>query len=181
MRTPREDLEVLISADEIEERCRELGAAITRDFDGEELHVIGVLKGSFIFLSDLVRHIDLDVSIDFLGLSSYGSRRETSGVVRVDSDLSMPIEDRNVLIVEDIIDTGLTMNYLLENLETRHPRALSVCSLLDKPENRSVEVPIDYRGFEIPDKFVIGYGLDDAEFSRHIPYVGVVPTPDDNA
>ncbi len=179
MRTPREELEVLISADDIEQRCRELGAVITEDFDGEELHVIGVLKGSFMFLSDLVRCIDLEVSIDFLGLSSYGSRRETSGVVRMDSDLSMPIEDRNVLIVEDIIDTGLTMNYLLENLETRHPKEISVCSLLDKPENRSVDVPIDYRGFEIPDKFVIGYGLDDAEFSRHIPYVGVVPTPDD--
>lgn len=174
-----EQLDVLLSGDEIARRCRELGEQITRDYAGCELHVIAVLKGSFMFLADLVRQIDLEVSIDFLGLSSYGSRKETSGVVRMTSDLSLPIEGRHVLVVEDIIDTGLTMKYLLENLRTRHPESLGVCALLDKSANRRVEVPIDYVGFEIPDEFVIGYGLDDAEFSRHLPYIGVVRQPDD--
>lgn len=172
MRQRNQDMEVMISADEIAQRCRELGEAITRDFDGEEIHVIAVLKGSFLFLADLVRQIDLDVSIDFLGLSSYGSRRASSGVVRMTSDLSLPIKGRHVLVVEDIVDTGLTMKYLVDNLETRMPASLSVCTLLDKPVNRQVEVPIEYVGFEIPDAFVVGYGLDDAEFSRHIPYIG---------
>ncbi len=175
-----EHLEVLISAEQIEARCKELGAQITEDFAGEELHVIGVLNGAFVFLADLVRQIKLDVSIDFLGLSSYGSRKETSGVVRMDSDLSLPIEGRHVLVVEDIIDTGLTMNYLLENLETRRPASMSVCTLLNKSADRRADVPIDYVGFEIPDEFVIGYGLDDAEFSRHLPYIGVVPQPDES-
>ncbi len=176
----RQDLDVLLDEDEIAERCRELGEKITRDYAGEEIHVIAVLKGSFMFLADLVRHIELEVSIDFLGLSSYGSRKETSGVVRMTSDLALPIQDRHVLVVEDIIDTGLTMKYLLENLQTRKPASVGICTLLDKASNRQVDVPIDYTGFEIPDKFVIGYGLDDAEFSRHLPYIGVVPQPGDS-
>ena len=172
---PRDALEVLISAEEIQARCEELGKAITEAYPGESLHVIAVLKGSFMFLADLVRQIDLDVSIDFLGLSSYGSRKATSGVVRMTSDLALPIQGRHVLVVEDIIDTGLTMKYLLDNLQTRRPASLATCTLLDKPPNRRVDVQIDYVGFEIPDEFVIGYGLDDREFSRHLPYVGVVP------
>lgn len=175
----RQDLDVLLSAEQIRTRCRELGDEISADFAPDDIHVIGVLKGAFLFLSDLVRQIELEVSIDFLGLSSYGSRQETSGVVRMTSDLSLPIKDRHVLIVEDIIDTGLTMNYLLQNLKTRKPKSVSVCTLLDKSSNRQVDVPIDYVGFEIPDEFVIGYGLDDAEFSRHLPYIGVVPDADD--
>ncbi len=176
MRKRHQDMDVLISAEALQQRCRELGEQITADFEGEEIHVIAVLKGSFIFLADLVRHIDLDVSIDFLGLSSYGSRRESSGVVRMTSDLAIPIKGRHVVVVEDIIDTGLTMKYLLENMKTRMPASLKICTLLDKPENRQVDVPIDYVGFEVPDAFVVGYGLDDAEFSRHIPYIGVVQT-----
>ncbi len=181
MNTPRTDhLEVLISADEIQQRCRALAAEITRDFEGEEIHVIAVLKGSFMFLADVVRHIELDVSVDFLGLSSYGSRRATSGVVRMTSDLSMPIEGKNVVVIEDIVDTGLTMKYLMDNLSTRRPKSLSVCTLLNKPVNREAEVDLAYVGFEIEDHFVIGYGLDDAEFSRHLPYIGhVVPSNED--
>ncbi len=167
-------LDVLLSAEQLDQRCRQLGEEISRDYAGEELHAVAVLKGSFMFLADLVRYIDVDVSIDFLGLSSYGSRKATSGVVRMTSDLALPIKERHVLIVEDIIDTGLTMKYLLDNLKTRMPRSLATCTLLDKPSNRRVDVPVDYVGFEIPDKFVIGYGLDDAEFSRHLPYIGVV-------
>lgn len=174
-----ENLEVLITREELDERNRELGAAITADFEGEPIHVIGVLKGCFIFLADLVRHIDLDVSVDFLGLSSYGDSTKSSGVVRMTQDLSEPIEGKNVLVVEDIVDTGLTMKYLLENLQTRHPKSLSVCTLLHKPEGQKVEVPISYTGFTIPNKFVIGYGLDYAELYRNVPYIGYVPQSDE--
>lgn len=177
MRHRTEKLDVLISEEQLATRCRELGEAITRDFEGEEVHVICVLKGAFMFAADLVRHIDLDVSMDFLGLSSYGSRTESSGVVRMTSDLAVPIKDRHVVVVEDIVDTGLTMKYLLENLKTRMPKSISVATLLHKPSNSKVEVDLDYVGFEIGNEFVIGYGLDDAEFSRHIPYVGVVRNP----
>ncbi|WP_246099115.1 hypoxanthine phosphoribosyltransferase [Persicimonas caeni] len=148
---------------------------MTADFEGEQVHIIGVLKGCFMFVTDLVRYIDLDLSVDFLGLSSYGDSTKSSGVVRMTQDLSDPIEGKNVLIVEDIVDTGLTMKYLLENLQTRHPKSLSVVTLLDKPAGRKVEVPIEYTGFEIPDKFVIGYGLDYAELYRNLPYIGYVP------
>ncbi len=172
-------LDVLLSEEKIQQRCQELGAQITDDFAGEELHVIAVLKGSFMFLADLVRHIKLDVSMDFLGLSSYGSRKETSGVVRMTSDLSLPIEGRHVVIVEDIIDTGLTMSYLLDNLKTRRPASMAICTLLNKGTNRRIDVPIEYTGFDISDEFVIGYGLDDAEFSRHLPYIGVVRQKDE--
>lgn len=173
------NLDVLLSEEQIQRRCRELGAELTEAYRGEDIHVISVLKGSFMFLADLVRHIDLEVSIDFLGLSSYGSRKETSGVVRMTSDLALPIEGRHVVVVEDIIDTGLTMKYLLENLQTRRPESLAICTLLDKSANRRVDVPIDYTGFEIADEFVIGYGLDDAEFSRHLPYIGVATQNDE--
>lgn len=180
MRKQNRDLDILISEEEIEQRCRELGAQLTEAYSGRELHVIGVLKGSFVFLADLIRRIELDLTIDFLGLSSYGSRRETSGVVRMTSDLALPIKGRDVLVVEDIIDTGLTMKYLLDNLRTRMPASLAICTLLDKPANRQVDVPVDYVGFEVPDAFVVGYGLDDAEFSRQLPYIGVVETSDDD-
>lgn len=168
------EIEVMISAEEIAQRCAELGAEITHDFKGETLLVIGVLKGCFVFLSDLVRHIDLDCGIDFLGVSSYGSRTKSSGVVRTTHDLSVPIKDRHVLLVEDIVDTGLTMKYLIDNLQTRQPRSISVCSLLHKPSNQQIEVPLHYIGFTIPDAFVIGYGLDYDESYRNLPYIGVV-------
>lgn len=177
---PKSKIDVLISAEEIEARCAELGAQITKDYAGEPLHVITVLKGSFMFVADLVRHIDLDVSIDFLGLSSYGTSQETSGVVRMTSDLSLPIKGKNVLVAEDIIDTGLTMKYLLDNLHTRLPKTLKVCTLLHKPSNQRMEVPVEYIGFTIPNKFVIGYGLDYAEFCRNLPYIGVVSTTEEH-
>jgi hypoxanthine phosphoribosyltransferase len=168
----------MLSAEEIQARIDELGEAITNDFQGRPLHVIGVLKGSFLFMSDLVRRLNLDVSMDFLGLSSYGNSTQSSGVVRMTQDLSLPIEGRDVLIVEDIIDTGLTMRYLLDNLQTRHPASMSVCTLLSKPENLEADVPIDYTGFEIPDQFVIGYGLDFAQYYRNLSYIGVLKQAD---
>ncbi len=171
----RDELEVLLSEEQIQSRIAELGRQLTERYAGEELHVIGVLKGSFLFLADLVRAIDSDkLSVDFLGLSSYGDASKSSGVVRVTQDLSKPIEGKNVLIVEDIIDTGLTMKYLMENLRTRKPKTLEVCTLLHKPSNATVEVDIAYIGFKIPNEFVIGYGLDYAERFRNVPFIGVV-------
>ncbi len=169
-----EHIEVLLSAEEIAERVRELGAQITHDFKGQQLHAIGVLKGCFMFMTDLVREIDLDCSIDFLGVSSYGSRTESSGVVRTTHDLSAPIAGKHVLLIEDIVDTGLTMKYLIDNLQTRRPASITVCTLLHKPSNQKIEVPVHYVGFTIPNKFVIGYGLDYAERFRNLPYIGLV-------
>jgi hypoxanthine phosphoribosyltransferase len=174
MLPPKSKIDVMISAEELQKRCAELGAQISADYAGEPVHIVTVLKGSFMFVADLVRHLDVPVSVDFLGLSSYGSSQETSGVVRMTSDLSLPIKDKHVLVVEDIIDTGLTMRYLLDNLQTRLPKTLKVCTLLYKPANQRNEVPIEYIGFTIPNKFVIGYGLDYAEFYRNLPYIGVV-------
>ena len=154
---------------------------ITAAYPDGELLVLGLLKGSFIFLADLVRHIGLDCSVDFLGVSSYGSRTSSSGVVRLTQDLSSAIEGKHVLLVEDIIDTGLTMKYLMDNLQTRRPASLSVCTLLHKPSNQSIEVPLHYVGFTIPNQFVIGYGLDYAEFYRNLPYIGVVRAEGDTS
>jgi hypoxanthine phosphoribosyltransferase len=167
-------IEVLLSAEAIEERVAELGAQITRDFQGQRIHLIGVLKGSFMFLADLMRHIDLECTVDFLGLSSYGSRTESSGVVRMTQDLSAPIAGKHIILIEDIVDTGLTMKYLIDNLQTRRPESISVCTLLHKPSNQHIEVPIHYVGFTIPNQFVIGYGLDYAEIYRNLPYIGLV-------
>lgn len=174
-------IKVMITADEIQQRCRELGAQITKDYAGKSIHLIGVLKGSYPYLADLARYIDLEVSIDFLGLSSYGSSEQTSGVVRMTSDLSIPIKDRHVVIVEDIIDTGLTMRYLLDNLATRKPASVAITSLLYKEGNLQTEVSIDYVGFTIPNEFVIGYGLDYREFYRNLPYIGVVVDADEES
>jgi hypoxanthine phosphoribosyltransferase len=168
------NVDVLISADRIQQRVRELGAEIAQDFHGRELACIGVLKGSFVFLADLVRATDLPLRLDFLGLSSYGDDTKSSGVVRVTSDLSKPIEGKDVLVIEDIVDTGLTMAYLMANLETRKPRSVALCSLLHKPARTEIDVDIDYLGFTIPDKFVVGYGLDFDEVYRNLPYIGVL-------
>src|SRR5438132_9589231 len=166
-------LEVLLSEDEIRRRVGELGRAISKDYAGKPLVAVGILKGSFIFMADLVRAIDLPLSVDFLGLSSYEGT-ESTGVVQITSDLAKPIEGKNVLIVEDIVDTGLTMRYLLENLTTRKPASVKVCALLEKPARAKVKIPVDYKGFTIEDKFVVGYGLDwDGRF-RNLPYIGVV-------
>jgi hypoxanthine phosphoribosyltransferase len=167
-------IRTLIDAETIQRRTRELGARITEDLRDGDVVVIGVLKGSFVFASDLVRAIDLPLSIDFLALRSYGDGTETSGVVQITSDLSRSIEGKDVIVVEDIVDTGLTMTYLLENLETRRPRSVRLASLLHKPARTRVPVKIDYLGFTIEDVFVIGYGLDYAERYRNLPYLGVL-------
>lgn len=168
-----ERIEVMYTQEQIHARIQELGAQITEEFQGKDLVVIGVLKGCFLFLADLVRAIDLPLKVDFLGLSSYGNRTESSGVVRITSDLSSSVLDKHVLVVEDIVDTGLTMNFLLENLRTRRPASIKICSLLEKPARTIQPVEIDYLGFEIEDKFVLGYGLDFEGKFRNLPYIGV--------
>ncbi|MEO1267265.1 MAG: hypoxanthine phosphoribosyltransferase [Myxococcota bacterium] len=170
-----ERIEPMLSTAAIAARVRALGAEITADYRDQELIVVGVLKGSFLFFADLVRAIDVPkMSCDFLGLSSYGSRTESSGVVRLTSDLSRSVLDKHVLIVEDIVDTGLTMNYLLENFRARRPASLAVCTLLDKPAGRKIEVDVRYVGFTIEDQFVVGYGLDFDERHRQLPFIGVM-------
>ena len=170
----RSDLDVLIDAATLQKRIAELGEQISADYANRDLALIGILKGSFVFLSDLSRALTVECTIDFLGLSSYGHRTTTSGVVQITSDLTSPIEGRDVLVVEDIIDTGLTMRYLLENLSTRKPRSIKVCTLLHKPARTQVAVPIDYTGFTIEDHFVIGYGLDYDKRYRELPHIASV-------
>lgn len=167
-------VKTLITAEAIQERVAQMGAEITTEYAGKELVVVPVLKGSFMFAADLVRHIDLELSVDFLGLRSYGDGVETSGVVQITSDLTKPVEGKNVIVVEDIVDTGLTMKYLFENLETRKPASVRIASLLHKPARTRVDVHIDYLGFTIEDVFIVGYGLDYAEKYRNLPFLGVV-------
>ncbi|MBI2896489.1 MAG: hypoxanthine phosphoribosyltransferase [Deltaproteobacteria bacterium] len=165
----------LINAESIASRVHDLGAQITRDYRGKEVNLVAVLNGSYVFVADLARAIDLPVTIDFLGLSSYGGRTtETSGIVQITKDLSRPVEDQEVLIVEDIVDTGLTMAYLFDNLRTRRPRSLRLAALLHKPARQRVAVAIDYLGFTIEDKFVVGYGLDYDDRYRNLPFIGVL-------
>ena len=168
------DLEPMFTQEQIAERVRELGARIERDYQGKELVLLGVLKGSYIFISDLARAIDLPLSVDFIGLSSYGEATESSGVVKITSDLAQPIEGKHVLIVEDIVDTGLTMRYLLDNLATRRPASVKLCTLLHKPSRARTRIPIDYLGFQIEDRFVVGYGLDHGDKYRNVPFIGVL-------
>ena len=172
-----EAMDILFDEATLRERVAEMGRQITQDYgdaDADGLVVVGVLKGSFIFLADLCRAIDLPVEVDFLGLSSYGDQQESTGVVRVTQDLSRSVERKHVLVVEDIVDTGPTMKYLIENLSTRNPESVRVATLLHKPARSQVDVPIDYLGFEIPDRFVVGYGLDYASKLRNLPFIGVV-------
>jgi len=171
--------EILVQADELQHRVRELGQEITRDYGGRDLLLIGVLKGAVFFLADLMRHIDIPCEVDFMAVASYGSATESSGVVRILKDLDTPIEGRDVLIVEDIVDSGLTLQYLMRTLRARSPASLEVCALLTKPERREVELPARYIGFEIPNKFAIGYGLDHAERYRNLPFVAVLTQPGD--
>jgi hypoxanthine phosphoribosyltransferase len=165
-------VDVLISERDLRARVAAMGAEITRDYEGKPLVLVGVLKGSFIFLADLVRAIELPLLVDFIGISSYQGTQST-GVVKITSDLSRPIEGKHVLLVEDIVDTGLTMKYLLDNLATRRPENVRIAALLEKPERARVKIPIDYRGFVIGDEFVVGYGLDWDGKLRNLPYVGV--------
>jgi hypoxanthine phosphoribosyltransferase len=164
----------LLSAEQIHTRVQELGAQITKDYADRRLVLVSVLKGSFVFTADLARAIQSQLRIEFLGVRSYGEGTSTSGVVQITQDLSRPIEGEDILIVEDIVDTGLTIAHLLELLGTRHPASLKVCALLHKPARTKVEVPIEYLGFTIEDRFVVGYGLDWAERYRNLPFIGVV-------
>jgi hypoxanthine phosphoribosyltransferase len=170
--------EILVQADELQHKIKQMAEQITRDYDGKNLLLIGVLKGAVLFLADLMRHLDVNCEIDFMAVSSYGSSTESSGVVRILKDLDAPLEGRHVLIVEDIVDSGLTLQYLMRTLQARGPASLEVCALLTKPSRRSVDLPVRYTGFEIPDKFAIGYGLDYAERYRGLPYVATLALTD---
>jgi hypoxanthine phosphoribosyltransferase len=171
------NLELLISSEEIQQRIRDLGAEIARDYAGKNPLLIGVLKGACTFLSDLMRAADIPLGVEFMAISSYGAQMRTSGEVRILKDLDVAIEGRHILVVEDIVDTGLTLNYLLANLKSRGAASVKLAALLDKRERREKEVPIDYLGFQIPDKFVVGYGLDFAERYRNLPFIAVVKNP----
>jgi len=166
--------EVLLSEEQIQARIGELAAQISAEYRGKDLLLVCVLKGGILFLTDLMRQLDIPHAIDFMAISSYGAGTETTGVVRILMDLNTSIEGKNVLIVEDIVDTGHTLDYILRNLSTRRPASLKVCTLLNKPSRRVIEVPIHYVGFDIPNKFVIGYGLDFGEKYRNLPFVGVL-------
>jgi hypoxanthine phosphoribosyltransferase len=166
--------ETIVEADELQARVRELAAQISQDYAGRELTLLGVLKGAVFFLADLVRCLEVPCELDFMAVSSYGSLTDSSGVVRILKDLDAPIEGKDVLIVEDIVDSGLTLNYLLRNLWGRDPRSLEVCALLVKPGRRKIDLPIRYVGFEIPNRFVVGYGLDLDQRYRNLPYVAAV-------
>lgn len=166
--------EILLSEEEIRDRVKELGREITEDYQGKELLVIGILKGAAIFMSELVRYIELPVKIDFMAVSSYGDFSVSTGEVKIMKDLDFSAEGKHILIVEDIIDTGYTLNYLSDNLRKRGALSVRICTLLDKPERRVVGVPLDYLGFEIPDEFAVGYGLDYSERYRNLPYVGAL-------
>jgi hypoxanthine phosphoribosyltransferase len=166
--------EILVQPDDLKQKVRDLGAQISDDYADKDLLLVCVLKGAVFFLADLMRHIDIPCEVDFMAVSSYGSETDSSGVVRILKDLDRPIAGRDVLIVEDIVDSGLTLQYLMRNLGAREPASLEVCALLTKPDRRKVELPTRYVGFEIPDKFAIGYGLDVAERYRNLPYVAAL-------
>jgi hypoxanthine phosphoribosyltransferase len=166
--------EILIDEDDLQRRITELGEEISSDYGGRDLLLLGVLKGAVFFMSDLMRRLTIPCEIDFMAISSYGASTDSSGVVRILKDLDINIEGRHVLVVEDIIDSGLTLSYLMRMLESREPASLEICALLTKPERREIDVDVRYTGFEIPNRFVIGYGLDFAERYRNLPYVGVL-------
>jgi len=165
---------ILYSKEMIAEKVKELGAQISKDYEGRELLVVGVLKGANMFMSDLIREITIPVEIDFIAASSYGHSTQSSGVVKIIKDLDYSIEGKNVLIVEDIIDTGLTLQYLTMNFKSRGTASLSICTLLDKPERRKADIDVAYRGFDIPDEFIVGYGIDYAEKYRNLPYIATL-------
>ncbi len=170
----RDIAEVLYSQEVLEKRVAEIGAQITKDYAGKNLMIIGILKGSNIFTSDLVRQIDLPLKMDFMVVSSYGNATESSGIVRIIKDLDESVEDYHLLIVEDIIDSGLTLHYLKKNLLSRNPQSVKICTLLDKPSRRKQNVEVDYVGFDVPDQFIVGYGIDYAELYRNLPYIGIL-------
>jgi hypoxanthine phosphoribosyltransferase len=166
--------EILFSEAQLQRKASEMGKIITADYQGRDLVLIGILKGAVPFVADLMRAIDLPLSYDLMAVSSYGASTKSTGTVRILKDIELPIEGKDVLIVEDIIDTGLTLQYLRDNLQSRQPRSLKICTLLDKPSRRKVMIKADYNGFKIPDAFVVGYGLDYAEKYRNLPYLGIL-------
>ncbi len=167
----------LISAEKLDKRIQEMAAEISKDYANQELLMVGVLKGSFVFMADLIRHLNCDVEVDFMGTVSYGASTKSSGEVRITKDLEQSVAGRHVLLVEDIVDTGLTLRYLLDTLRNRQPASLRVCALLDKPARRRVRASLDYYGFIIPNAFVVGYGLDYAQKFRGLNFVGVLENP----
>ena len=170
------NISVMISEEEIDKKVRELGARISKDYAGRTVHLVGILRGGAFFMCELAKRITVPVTIDFMSVSSYGSGTVSSGVIKVGKDTDEPIEGKDVIVVEDIVDTGRTLSYLLEMLKGRKPASIALCTLLDKPERRTHEVKVDYTGFQVPDKFVVGYGLDYAQKYRNLPYIGVVET-----
>ena len=165
---------ILLEEEAIQKRVEELGRQITRDYEGKELVLVGILKGAVVFFSDLIRHVELPMSMDFMAISSYGNATKSAGVVRILKDLDKDIVGKHIIIVEDIVDSGLTLSFLKDNLVSRGAASLRICALLDKPERRKVDIKADYQGFTIPDAFVVGYGLDYAERYRNLPYIGVL-------
>ena len=169
-----EHVRVLLTEEEVDRRIQEIGDQINKDYEGKQVHLICVLKGGSFFMCELAKRITVPVSLDFMSVSSYGSATKSSGVVRIVKDLDEPLKDKDVLVVEDIVDSGRTLSYLLEMLKDRGPKSVRLCTLLDKPERRVVDVHVDYTCFEIPDEFVVGYGLDYDQRYRNLPYIGVV-------
>ena len=169
-----EKISVLLTEEEVDKRIQEMGEMISKDYAGKEIHLICVLKGGVMFMCELAKRIDVPVSLDFMAISSYGSDTKSSGIIRIAKDLDEPITGKDVLVVEDIVDSGRTLNYLLELLKDRKPNSLRLCTLLDKPDRRVVDVDVHYTGFQIPDEFVVGYGLDYAQKYKNLPYIGIV-------
>lgn len=169
-----EKIRVLLTEDEVDARIKQIGEAISRDYEGRQVHLICVLKGGSFFMCELAKRITVPVSLDFMCVSSYGGDTKSSGVVKIVKDLDEPLKDKDVIVVEDIVDSGRTLSYLLELLGKRGPASMKLCSLLDKPDRRVVDVKVDYKGFEIPDKFVVGYGLDYDQRYRNLPYIGII-------
>ena len=173
-----EKVRVMLSEEEVDKRIQEIGDQISKDFAGKEVHLVCVLRGGSFFMCELAKRITVPVTLDFMSVSSYGSETKSSGVVKIVKDLDDALADKNVIVVEDVVDSGRTLSYLLEMLRKRGPKELKLCTLLDKPERRVVDVDVDYTGFSIPDQFVVGYGLDYAQRYRNLPYIGVVEFED---
>jgi len=169
-----EHIEMLINEEQVNEKIREIGKKISEDYAGKRVHLVCVLKGGSFFMCELAKRISIPVSLDFMSVSSYGGETQSSGVVKIVKDLDEPLEGKDVIVIEDIVDSGRTLSYLLELLQQRGPKSLALCTLLDKPDRRVVDVAVDYTGFQIPDKFVVGYGLDYDQQYRNLPYIGVV-------
>lgn len=169
-----ERIEVLLNEEEVDARIKAIGEQISKDYEGREVHLVCVLKGGTFFMCELAKRITVPVSMDFMSVSSYGSETKSSGIVKIVKDLDEPLKGKDVIVVEDIVDSGRTLSYLLEMLYDRGPKSLKLCTLLDKPDRRVVHVDVDYTGFQIPDEFVVGYGLDYAQKYRNLPYIGVV-------